>query len=77
VGSITGLAQWVKGSRIAIICSVDCRNSSNLALLGLQPRMTPAASVSLAWELPYATEPALKRQNKTKQKNKNKKKTNN
>ena len=33
VGSIPGLAQWVKGSGVAESCDVGCRCSSDLALL--------------------------------------------
>ena len=33
VGSIPGLAQWVKGSGVAESCDVGCRSSSDLALL--------------------------------------------
>ena len=42
-----GLAQWVKGSGIAMSCGVGHRRDSDLALLWLWHRLT-------AWELPYA-----------------------
>ena len=32
-GSVPGLAQWVKGSGIAVSCGVGCRHSSDPALL--------------------------------------------
>ena len=35
MGSIPGLAQWVKGSGIAVSCDVGRRRSSDLALLWL------------------------------------------
>ena len=51
-------------------CGIGCRRSSYLALLWLWlwPRPTAAAPIrALAWELPYATDAALRRQ-KQKQK---------
>ena len=33
--SIPGLTQWVKGSGVAVSCSVGCKCSSNLVLLWL------------------------------------------
>ena len=57
-GSIPGLAQWVKGSGIALSCGVGCRLGWGPMLLWLW--LWPAA-VSLIWELPYATGVALKR----------------
>ena len=51
IGSIPGLAQWVK----------------DRALLWLWHRLAAAAPIQpLAWELPYATGVALKRQKKKK-----------
>ena len=35
VGSVPGLAQWVKGSSIAVSCGICCRHSSDLTLLWL------------------------------------------
>ena len=44
VGSIPGLAQWVKGSGVAVNCGVGCRRGSDPALLWL-------------WRRPVATAP--------------------
>ena len=58
-GSVPGLAQWVKGSGIAVSCGVGCRRSSDPLLLWLWRR--PAATAlmrPLAWEPPYAVEAA-------------------
>ena len=42
-------------------CGVDHRHGSDLALLWLECRLAAAALIQLpAWELPYATEVALK-----------------
>ena len=35
-GSIPGIAQWVKGSNIAVICGMGRRCDSDLTLLWLQ-----------------------------------------
>ena len=43
VGSIPGLAQWVKGSGIAMSCGVGCTLGSDLALLWLWRRWAAAA----------------------------------
>ena len=62
-GSIPGLTQWVKGSGIALSCGIGCRCSSDLALLCLWCRPVATALIRpLAWEPPYATGAALKRQ---------------
>ena len=54
-GSIPGLAQWVKGSGIAVSCGVGGRCGSDLALLWLWCRRIAVAPIGpLAWELPYA-----------------------
>ena len=56
VGSIPGLVQWVKGSSIAVSCSVGHRCSSDLVLLLLWHRLVAAALIPpLAWVLPYTT----------------------
>ena len=62
VGLMPGLAQWVKGSGIAVSCGVGCRRSFNLVLLWLWCRPAAVALIRpLAWELPYAMDVALKR----------------
>ena len=64
-GLIPGLAQWVKGSSVALSCSVDRRRGWDLAFLRLWCRPVATASLwPLAWEIPYAVGVALKRQNK-------------
>ena len=71
VGSIPGLAQWVKVSSISVSCDVGCRHASESTLLWLWYRPEAAAPIwPLAWELSYAASVALKRQkqNKTKKK---------
>ena len=57
---------------------VDCRRGLDLVLLWLWRRPVATASIrSLAWEPPYASGAALKRQNKTnKQKQKKKERKN-
>ena len=57
-----GLAQWVKGSGIAMSCGVGLRHCSDLALLWLWCRLAAAAPIQpLVWELPYAMDLALKK----------------
>ena len=59
-GWIPGLAQWVKGSGIAVSCGVGRRCSSDLALLWLWCRLAAAAPIKpLAWETPHAMDAAL------------------
>ena len=61
-GSITGLAQWVKGSCAAVSCGIGCRHSSDLILLWLWRRPVATARIRpLAKELPYAAGVALKK----------------
>ena len=66
-GSIPGLSQWVKGSGIARSCGVGHRRSSDLALLWLWHKLVAAVLIRpLAWEPPYATGEALKKDKKKK-----------
>ena len=61
LGSIPGLAQWVKDPGIAMSCGVGCRRGLDPALLWLWCRPAAAAPIQpLAWELPYASSVALK-----------------
>ena len=67
MGSIPDLAQWVKGSGIAMSCSVCHRRGLDLALLWLWHRPAAAALIRpLAWEIPHAASEALKKQKKQK-----------
>ena len=60
---------WLSGLRIWHCCGVGCRHGSDLALLWLWRRpVATAAILHPAWEPPYATGVALKRQEKNKQK---------
>ena len=53
----------MKGSGVAVSCGVGCRLGSDPALLWLWRRPAVAALIRLlAWESPYATGVALKRQ---------------
>ena len=65
-GSIPGLTQWQE-SGVAVSCSVGHRRGSDPALLWLWHRVAAAALIRpLAWEVPYATRPALKSKKKRK-----------
>ena len=67
--SDSGLTQWGEGSGDAMSCGVGHRCGLDLLWLWLWYRLAAAAPIRpLAWELPYATGEALKRQNKTVQK---------
>ena len=44
-GSIPGLAQWVKGSNVAVSCSVGQRRGSDLAVLWLWGRLASIAPI--------------------------------
>ena len=69
-GSIPGLAQWVKGSGVAVSCGVGCRHGSDPELLWLWCRPMATAPIGpLDWKPPYATRVAqeiAKRQKKPK-----------
>ena len=65
---IPGLVQWVKGSGVAVRCGVGCRWGSDPVGLWLRCRPAAAAPIRpLAWERPYASGLALKRQKPNKQ----------
>ena len=54
-GSVPALAQWVKGSGVAVSCGVGCRLGSDPTLLWLWRRLVATAPIGpLAWEPPYA-----------------------
>ena len=62
-GSVPALAQWVKGSGVAVSCGVGCICGSDPTLLWLWHRLVATAPIGpLAWEPPYAMDMALKRQ---------------
>ena len=64
-GSIPGLAQWVKASRVAMSCGAGRRRGSDLVWLWLWHRPAGAAAIQpLAWEFPHASGAALKRRKK-------------
>ena len=75
-GSSPGLAQWVKGSGVAVSCGVGCRRDSDLGLLWLWYRLAVVAPIRpLAWDSPYVAGTALKKTKDTPtKKKKNKKK---
>ena len=70
VGSIPGIAQWVKDLVVFVVsCGIGRRLGLDLALLWLWCRLEATAPIRpLAWEPPYAMGMALKgkKQNKTK-----------
>ena len=62
VASILGLAQWVKGSGVAMSCGVVCRYDSVLALLWLLCRPAAATLIQpLPQECPCAMGAVLKK----------------
>ena len=53
-GWIPSLAQWVKGSGVAVSRGASCRRSLALVLLWLWCRLAAGAPIQpLAWELSY------------------------
>ena len=67
VGLIPGPARWIKGLALlqGVALGCKCCSDSTLLWLWLWCRLAAAAPVRpLAWELPYATGAALKRQKK-------------
>ena len=61
---ISGLAQWAKGSGVAMSC-VGSRHGSGLVLLWLWCRPAAVALIKpLAWALPYAAGAPLKSEKK-------------
>jgi len=64
-GLIPGLAQWVKGSGIAVSCGVGCRRGSDPKLLWLSCRPVAIAPMRpLTWEPSYAAGAALEKTKK-------------
>ena len=54
-GSVPGLAQWVKGSGVAVSCGVGHRHGLDPVLLWLWRRPVATAPIQpLAWEPPYS-----------------------
>ena len=70
VGSVPGLAQWVKDP--AVSCGVGCRCGSDSTLLWLWHRLVATALIRpLAWESPYAEGAAQEKAKSQKKKIKN------
>ena len=68
-GSFLGLAQWVKGSCVAVSYGVSRRCGSDPDLPWLWCRLAAAALIpSLAWELTYASFSPKKQKKKEKRK---------
>ena len=65
-GSIPGLAQWVKGSGVAMSCGVGCRRCLDPMLLWLWCRPLATAPIQpLTREPPYAVESGPRKGKKT------------
>ena len=63
MGWIPGLAQWIKGSSIAVSCGVGRRRCSDPVLLWLWRRLAATVLIRpLPWEPPYAVGVALEKQ---------------
>ena len=61
MGSIPGLAQWVKDLALSWASGKGCRHGSHPKLLWQWRRLAATAPIRpLAWELPYAIGVALK-----------------
>ena len=68
-GSIPAMAQWVKGSGVAVSCNVGCRLASGLALVSLWRKLAAEALIQpLAWKPPDAAGVALNRKRKKRNK---------
>ena len=67
MGLVPGPAQWVKDPAFAVSCGVGHRRGSDPLLLWLWQRPAAAALIqALAWQLPYATQVALKKKKQKK-----------
>ena len=70
-GSVPGLAQWVKGSSVAVSCGVGYRRGLDPPLLWLWCRLVATAPIGpLAWEPPYAAGAAQEMAKRQKKKEK-------
>ena len=68
-GSIPDLAQWVKGSSVAVSCGVGCRRGLDPVLLWLWCRpAAPAPIRPIAWDPQYAVGAALEKAKRQKKK---------
>jgi len=62
VGSIPGLAQWVKDLAYTVSCGIGCRHGSDSEWLWLWLWLEATALIRpLAWEPPYAAGAALEK----------------
>ena len=68
-GLVPGLAQWVKGSGVAVSCGVGRRRGLDPMLLWLWRSPVATAPIRpLAWEPPYAAGAALEKAKRKKKK---------